>query len=191
MSGKGRKRTFAVGLNERLLTGARNATLNGREWLYADPLDRISVPPAAACSGYSVSAMFSCCAALSKAVKRRWEGELSNGRRDPVRAWNAMGQILGRVRISPRRGASRARARAYAKSADFPDLRPNSDRGRVAHSQQVPHSTNFVDFSGKGLVFRTAQIDLDTTSFMISLVPPKIRVTRASRHSRAMRYSFM
>jgi hypothetical protein len=36
-----------------------------------------------------------------------------------------------------------------------------------------------------------AQIDLDTTSFMISFVPPKIRVTRASRHSRAIRYSFM
>ena len=29
------------------------------------------------------------------------------------------------------------------------------------------------------------------TSFMISLVPPKIRVTRASRHSRAIRYSFI
>ncbi len=36
-----------------------------------------------------------------------------------------------------------------------------------------------------------AQIDRETTSFIISLVPPKIRVTRASRHSRAIRYSFM
>ena len=29
------------------------------------------------------------------------------------------------------------------------------------------------------------------SSFMISFVPPKIRVTRASRHRRAMAYSFM
>lgn len=31
----------------------------------------------------------------------------------------------------------------------------------------------------------------ETTSFMISLVPPKMRVTRASRQSLAIRYSFM
>ena len=35
------------------------------------------------------------------------------------------------------------------------------------------------------------QIERLTTSFMISFVPPKIRVTRASRHSLAIRYSFM
>lgn len=68
-----------------------------------------------------------------------------------------------------------------------PDLRPNADGGRrdprleagvaVQETQQSPTSG--------------AQIDLDTTSFMISFVPPKIRVTRASRHSLAMRYSFI
>jgi hypothetical protein len=35
------------------------------------------------------------------------------------------------------------------------------------------------------------QIERLITSFMISFVPPKMRVTRASRHSRAMAYSFM
>ena len=35
------------------------------------------------------------------------------------------------------------------------------------------------------------QISRLTTSFMISDVPPKIRVTRASRHKRAMAYSFI
>lgn len=39
--------------------------------------------------------------------------------------------------------------------------------------------------------FAPAQIERLTTSFMISLVPPKIRVTLASRQSLAIRYSFM
>lgn len=87
----------------------------------------------------------------------------------PFELWNAIGRTL-------RPGTSLAAARAYACD---PLTFLTFVRIRTGASLALKGPAS------------TAQIDRDTTSFMISFVPPKILVTRASRHSRAIRYSFM
>ena len=60
-----------------------------------------------------------------------------------------------------------------------------------ALDQQLPLHQPSAGPPPRELAGRNYQIALAITSFMISLVPPKMRVTRASRQRRAIRYSFI